>query len=197
MRKTHLLCTIGVNDIGNDTFSVVCEVFFPTDSECTPTQNNEECRLACLSNFSCTAYVYDDKCFIWIDDLYSGVPLSPYQIIPYLNIRMATSPLSEIKAANRRTTYLIVNAILIVLVLMRRRYFISANERVEDSVVLYKYWNLKFATKNFSKKLRKEGFGSIFKGILPDSSFVVVKKLKNLQQVEKQFRVEVKTIGEI
>jgi len=52
-------------------------------------------------------------------------------------------------------------------------------------------------TKNFSERLGKGSFGSVYKGILPDGTLVAVKKLDGLSQGEKQFRAEVSTIGTI
>ena len=64
--------------------------------------------------------------------------------------------------------------------------------------MLFRYRDLKSATKNFSEKLGEGGFGSVFKGtLLPNSTAIAVKMLKRLKQGEKQFRAEVKTIGTI
>ncbi|PON46066.1 Mitogen-activated protein kinase kinase kinase [Trema orientale] len=53
------------------------------------------------------------------------------------------------------------------------------------------------ATRNFSEKLGRGGFGSVFKGILADSTVVAMKMLESVCQEEKQFRVEVSTIKTI
>lgn len=50
-------------------------------------------------------------------------------------------------------------------------------------------------TKNFSEKLGGGGFGSVFKGTLPNSNAIAVKRLEGVQQGEKQFRTEVSTLG--
>ncbi|KAK9156040.1 hypothetical protein Sjap_003520 [Stephania japonica] len=55
--------------------------------------------------------------------------------------------------------------------------------------------DLKIATKNFSDKLGSGGFGSVFKGTLPDMTVVAVKKLERVTQEQKQFRSEISTIG--
>ncbi|CAB4303923.1 unnamed protein product [Prunus armeniaca] len=60
-----------------------------------------------------------------------------------------------------------------------------------------KYRDLRRATKNFSEKLGEGAFGSVFKGVLPDSTAIAVKELRSLNQGEKQFRNEVRTIGSI
>ncbi|KAM0952384.1 putative protein kinase RLK-Pelle-SD-2b family [Dioscorea sansibarensis] len=46
-------------------------------------------------------------------------------------------------------------------------------------------------------KLGTGAFGSVFKGVLPDSAAIAVKKLKGLHQDEKQFKAEVSTLGAI
>ncbi|XXG70280.1 hypothetical protein AAC387_Pa06g3075 [Persea americana] len=67
----------------------------------------------------------------------------------------------------------------------------------DGSLVSFSYRELQIITKNFSEKLGRRSFGSVFKGSLPDSTSVAVKKLEGLKQGEKQFRVEVSTIGAI
>ncbi|XXG70310.1 hypothetical protein AAC387_Pa06g3098 [Persea americana] len=52
-------------------------------------------------------------------------------------------------------------------------------------------------TNNFSEKLGRGSFGLVFKGNLPYSTPIAVKKLEGLAQGEKQFRAEVSTIGAI
>ncbi|PWA82263.1 S-locus glycoprotein domain-containing protein [Artemisia annua] len=59
------------------------------------------------------------------------------------------------------------------------------------------YRDLQIATKIFSNKLGGGGFGSVFKGVLSDSSNVALKRLECLGQGEKQFRSKVSTIGTI
>ncbi|KAI3698773.1 hypothetical protein L2E82_42589 [Cichorium intybus] len=68
---------------------------------------------------------------------------------------------------------------------------------MEGLLVAFVYKDLQIATKNFSDKLGGGGFGSVFKGVLRDSSTVAVKKLESISQGEKQFRSEVSTIGTI
>ncbi|XP_062105987.1 G-type lectin S-receptor-like serine/threonine-protein kinase At2g19130 [Humulus lupulus] len=199
-RTTPLQCMAG-----DDMFVEVRDVGFISKPEALNEVNSTEaCRATCLSKCSCNAYYYDVKCFIWMDDLVAIVPRLPHEIGPYWHIRMGTFPILENKAANRKT-FCIVAAILlgwllftvlgIVLVLVKMRRFGSAFERVEDSLVLYMYRDLKVATKNFSDKLGEGGFGYVFKGTLANSTSIAVKKLKSFQQSEKQFLTEVKTIG--
>jgi hypothetical protein len=52
-------------------------------------------------------------------------------------------------------------------------------------------------TRNFSEKLGRGAFGSVFKGKLQDSTVIAVKRLDGFHQGEKQFRAEVSTIGSL
>ncbi|XP_042500596.1 G-type lectin S-receptor-like serine/threonine-protein kinase At2g19130 [Macadamia integrifolia] len=88
--------------------------------------------------------------------------------------------------------------LLVVLMWTRqRRNLVGPSEAVEGYLVPFSYKDLKFATKSFSEKLGRGGFGSVFKGTLFQSTVVAVKKLEGLSQGEKQFRTEVSTIGMI
>ncbi|XP_030441006.2 G-type lectin S-receptor-like serine/threonine-protein kinase At2g19130 [Syzygium oleosum] len=61
----------------------------------------------------------------------------------------------------------------------------------------FEYRVLKKATKKFSEKIGEGGFSSVFRGALPDSTPIAVKKLVNQNQSNKQFLAEVRTIGTI
>ncbi|XP_062010848.1 G-type lectin S-receptor-like serine/threonine-protein kinase At2g19130 [Rosa rugosa] len=102
------------------------------------------------------------------------------------------------------TTWIVVGVLAgtvtlfsIVLVVVRHRQSIGALVSFEDSLVLFNYRDLTKATENLSEKLGEGAFGSVFKGILPDSTPIAVKQLKSLLQGEKQFQVEVRTLGAI
>lgn len=61
----------------------------------------------------------------------------------------------------------------------------------------FSYKELVEATSNFSKQLGSGGFGTVYKGALPDKSEVAVKTLGKLRQGEQEFRTEVGVIGKI
>ncbi|KAL7189761.1 hypothetical protein ACSBR1_039409 [Camellia fascicularis] len=61
----------------------------------------------------------------------------------------------------------------------------------------YSYKDLQTATNNFSVKLGQGGFGSVYKGMLPDGTQIAVKKLEGSNQGKREFRTEVSTIGSI
>ncbi|KAJ3684785.1 hypothetical protein LUZ61_013949 [Rhynchospora tenuis] len=70
-------------------------------------------------------------------------------------------------------------------------------ENNNDQLSIYSYAHLKHATRHFSIKIGEGGFGSVFKGRLLNGTEIAVKKLKIVEQEEKQFRGELQTIGMI
>ncbi|XP_051123565.1 G-type lectin S-receptor-like serine/threonine-protein kinase At1g34300 [Andrographis paniculata] len=59
----------------------------------------------------------------------------------------------------------------------------------------FSYKELQKETKNFKEKIGGGGFGSVYRGVLPNKIVVAVKQLEGIGQGEKQFRMEVATIS--
>lgn len=166
-----------------------------------------DCELACLNNCSCNAYAYDNNCSIWTGDLMNVQQYSDTGTGKDIYLRLAASELPSSSSNKGKITGGIAGAVagavavlgIISLVIWRcRRKRLTASLKVvEGSLVPFSYRDLQIITKNFSEKLGGGGFGSVFKGIMPDSTSVAVKKLEGLGQGEKQFRSEVSTIGTI
>lgn len=68
-------------------------------------------------------------------------------------------------------------------------------EYASGAPIQFSYKELQQATKDFKDKVGSGGFGTVFKGTLPNKTIVAVKKLEGIEQGEKQFRMEVATIG--
>ncbi|GLJ15655.1 hypothetical protein SUGI_0257520 [Cryptomeria japonica] len=64
-------------------------------------------------------------------------------------------------------------------------------------LTIFSYKELKTASRNLRSKLGRGGFGSVFKGSLPDGTLVTVKKMEGSRQNEKQFRAEISSLGNI
>lgn len=206
-RQTPLQCE--KNGSGNgkgDVFLMMRVVNFPDNPQTLAAGSVEDCELACLNNCSCTAYAYRGRCSVWYGDLFDLKHLSvdvgdgnP------LYIRLAASDLPHSSGKKRVVTGIVVGVaglaailgmILLLMLWYRRRKLIAASKSIHGLAV-FSYRDLQSTTKNFSDKLGSGGFGSVFRGTLPDSTDIAVKKLEGFRQGEKQFRAELSTIGTI
>ncbi|GJT39875.1 G-type lectin S-receptor-like serine/threonine-protein kinase [Tanacetum coccineum] len=163
-----------------------------------------ECRTTCLNDCSCNAYSYvDNGCSFWSGELLN---LSEDNFNgKTIYIKVASKDLASPKKNNTITISIVIGSVgsgilvigLLVFINYRRKRMLAGKTSMEGSLVAFSYRDLQLATKNFSEKLGGGGFGSVFKGVLRDSSIVAVKKLESINQGEKQFRSEVSTIGTI
>lgn len=207
-RKTSLQC--GNDSLANgkrDKFWEMPNMKLPDHSQTVAVGSSSECESTCLNNCSCTAYAYGDHCSIWIGDLLSLQQLTSADTNGgTLYLKLAASELPS----SRNNKAIIIGVVLgsvagiailvgliAFVIFRRRRGAIGTAKAVEGSLVAFGYRDLQNVTKNFSEKLGGGGFGSVFKGILPDSTVIAVKKLESISQGEKQFRTEVSTIGTI
>ncbi|KAG6468243.1 G-type lectin S-receptor-like serine/threonine-protein kinase At2g19130 [Zingiber officinale] len=173
---------------------------------------SEECELACLNNCSCNAYSYNTTgCYVWHGDLLNLQEQYNQPDAGTLYLRLSALELqSSGSNKNRVVTWVIVGVVSTIVLLClaivtvwimiskrRSRKMIQNLNRAQSSLVSFTYSELQHATRNFSEKIGGGGFGSVFKGSLPGSVAIAVKKLEGLRQGEKQFRTEVSTIGRI
>lgn len=206
--KIPLKCNTG----GNDTFSLVPNTRFPANSESHTVGTSEECELACLKNCSCSAYAYDNGCFLWsgklIDlkevndntgkEFHVRVAASEDMLVREVNTKRKTKSNAVWIVVGAMGGFSAIIAIVLMTICARRRGKRSTLLADGSTLVVFKHQDLRSATKNFSEKLGEGGFGTVFKGTLPSSSTIAVKRLKSLTQEEKhdkQFRAEVSTIG--
>jgi len=178
---------------------------FPEASSHPAVKNVEECKLIYVSSCYCVAYSYNNGCLIYkraciiLQQISSNIALGGD-----FHIRISASKLvgSKTKISKKATWIVGVLAVLILLIgivlaIIWRGHYVGVLEEVEFSLTLFKYQDLRRATKKFSQKLGEGSFGSIFKGVLPNSTTIAVKKIRSLEQGEKQFRAEVSTLGAI
>ncbi|XXG70292.1 hypothetical protein AAC387_Pa06g3082 [Persea americana] len=207
-RKTQFEC--GGNSFINGQksgFLMIPNMGLPKSSHSLTVRSHKECESSCLSSCSCTAYAFDNGCSLWNGDLINLQQLSNGEG-RHLYLRLAATELRDLgrkkggmTGATKGAVVGSASTLTVITILLVWRYIrhqqITSLKVVPGSLVSFSYRELQIITKNFSEKLGRGSFGSVFKGSLPDSTSVAVKKLEGLKQGEKQFRAEVSTIGVI
>ncbi|KAK6142497.1 hypothetical protein DH2020_022845 [Rehmannia glutinosa] len=205
VREINLEC---VNNNGRrDKFVMNSYFRLPENFRLLTIGSVDECESVCLSNCSCTAYAYDENgCFIWNGELFNLQTLSEGDgggKTIYIKLSASSSVfVGTIKSNNKGVVIgAVTGSVVVVFVLLAIlrfwRQMVGTCEPMEGSLVAFGYKDLQIATKNFSDKLGGGGFGYVYKGTLPDSTVIAVKKLESVNQGEKQFRTEVSTVGTI
>ncbi|KAI5675223.1 hypothetical protein M9H77_06173 [Catharanthus roseus] len=90
-----------------------------------------------------------------------------------------------------------MNMGIVGLILLRLKIH-SNNDVVETNVQIFSYKELEEATNRFKEEIGRGSFGIVYKGLVKNGSrTVAVKKLDRVaQDTEKEFRAEVKSIGQ-
>ncbi|CAM6038948.1 unnamed protein product [Sphagnum compactum] len=178
----------------------------------------EACESLCESNCSCSAALYNpdfSACFL-LPSALGTLMQSPSYANQTLFIKIPKgSPLdsSSLSTQKKAAIGVAVGVMAVLLVLLsaiflhRRRMQQAQQEMAEDESFLetlpglpprFSYKELMIATSNFSKKLGKGGFGTVYEGkITTNTRRVAVKQLEDIGQGTKEFRAEVATIGNI
>lgn len=177
--------------------------------------SRSSCEKSCLSNCSCVGFSHNEKTNL-CKNIYSSL----------LNLRNLSSDTlledvlfmrvqrREVKKNISKSMVLVASivgsiaalgfSVLMVFVLRSRRQRNVGKQEIAGEafpVLLnlraFTYKELQTATRGFSEKLGHGGFGVVFRGQLPDSTPVAVKRLERHGGAEKEFRAEVRTIGNI
>ncbi|KAL2233869.1 G-type lectin S-receptor-like serine/threonine-protein kinase SD2-2 [Sesamum indicum] len=196
----------------DDKFEEVGAVSYDRTTVVSFTGGRSECERVCLGNCSCIGLYHNPNNNL-CKNLYGSLlnlrnVTSDSTIQDMLYVRVQTT--AGGKKKNKKTTFLVgmICGILVILsvgtinLLYLRRRKVSRRKGDEDSVLVtnlrvFSYKDLHAATRGFSEKLGHGGFGAVFRGVLPDSSAVAVKRLERPGGGEKEFRAEVCTIGNI
>ncbi|KAG6520620.1 G-type lectin S-receptor-like serine/threonine-protein kinase At2g19130 [Zingiber officinale] len=209
-RVASLQCS-GQNNSEEDGFFKMENVRLPDNSlSLAMLGSSQDCEQACLSNCSCNAYSFNSTgCFVWHGELLNLQEELNELDAGTLYLRLAASEFQTSESNKKRmvahiSAEVIVPSVVVCLFIIgalvwkrERKRAIQNSKVVQNSLVSFMYDELRIATKNFSEKLGAGGFGSVFKGSLPGSIDIAVKKLEGLYQGEKQFRAEVSTLGAI
>ncbi|PKA52398.1 G-type lectin S-receptor-like serine/threonine-protein kinase [Apostasia shenzhenica] len=215
VRKTRLQCGNNASAaVEKDKFFGMPNMELPSHPVSLAAENEEVCELGCLSNCSCTAYSYlGNACMIWKGDIRNLKPAisnSANDSGTVLFLRLAASELksSDSKLSKKEKIGIALGSVagfacisVIVFLLTRRfrrgKLIALFKKDKASSLIIFRYSTIQILTKNFTDKLGGGGFGSVYKGLLPDSTPIAVKKLEREGQGEKQFRAEVSTMGRI
>ncbi|KAG6706503.1 hypothetical protein I3842_07G224900 [Carya illinoinensis] len=171
------------------------------------------CKASCDGNCSCLALFFQNS----TGDCYLFDRIGSFQ-----NSNKGSDFVSYIKvlsdgSSQKRFPYVVVviSSIIVVvgLLIVGFRYY-RRSKKLPDSPhgtseednfleglsgmpIRFTYRDLQTATDNFSVKLGQGGFGSVYRGVLPDGTRLAVKKLEGIGQGKKEFRAEVSVIGSI
>ncbi|KAI3728802.1 hypothetical protein L6452_17445 [Arctium lappa] len=198
VKKTNLSCG---RNAESPEFLMIRVMDLPPNSS-VAVGSSGECRTNCLNNCSCNAYSFvNNQCSVWDGELLNISEDDSNGKTIY--VKVASKDLPHHKKSKEVHVSTVVGSVagvvfvlgLIMLIIYRRKRSLAGKTTMEGLLVAFVYRDLQTATKNFSDKLGGGGFGSVFKGVLRDSSVVAVKKLESMSQGEKQFRSEVSTIG--
>ncbi|KAG0516631.1 hypothetical protein BDA96_09G019900 [Sorghum bicolor] len=218
-RRTPLDCKGSTNRSSSSSGST--DVFHPIAQVALPynprgiegAAAQSDCAEACLGDCNCTAYSYSNngKCSVWHGDLLSVNKADNNSISSQdvLYLRLAKSDFQSLNKTNKKTPAVAIAAsavgsgllvLMLVFLIWRNRFRWCNAHSIQDGgggIIAFKYTDLSRATKNFSERIGGGGFGSVFKGVLSDSTAIAVKRLDDARQGEKQFRAEVSSIGMI
>lgn len=182
------------------------------------------CKNSCQRNCSCLALFFNNdtgQCYMFdqVGSLQKPDKASDY--VSFIKVSsVGSSGGSSPGGNNNRITYVVVVIVICtVLVIVgllyggyryyqKKKKQLTGNleesseednflESLSGMPIRFSYKDLEAATSNFTMKLGHGGFGSVYKGTLPDGTPVAVKKLEGLGQGKKEFRSEVSIIGSI
>ncbi|KAL2318077.1 hypothetical protein Fmac_031953 [Flemingia macrophylla] len=179
------------------------------------------CKTSCSANCSCLAMFFHNssgKCFL-LDSIGSFEKSNEdYGFVSYIKVVSSNGNTGD-SGSRYMQTIVVVIIVIITLFVISGMLFLahscfwkkqdfpeSTQENSEDynfsecltgMPIRYSYNDLETATRNFSVKLGQGGFGSVYKGVLPDGTQLAVKKLEGIGQGKKEFSVEVSIIGSI
>eukprot|EP00250_Pteridium_aquilinum_P015400 c22559_g1_i1 orf=162-2630(-) len=164
------------------------------------------------------------NCSVFTENLYQGIiSSSPLSGSFYLRVAALDLASDNGSSSSSKTSMgliigvavtsiaILVMVSLVVTLIIRRRKLTAAAKTSEAGLTAFSYAELQAATKNFKERLGSGGFGIVYRGVVVVSGqssgttnsggaaslAVAVKKLHRLDEGDKQFRAEVRTIGTV
>ncbi|XP_054785902.1 G-type lectin S-receptor-like serine/threonine-protein kinase LECRK2 [Prosopis cineraria] len=191
------------------------------DYECLKQVSLDECRQACLDDHLCeAASFYLGKCWKkslplrngWFDLSFAGIAL--------LKVRKDNSSTlvpRDINPNNDKSKLIIIgsmllgssvflNLVLLVAACVVAYWFGQNNQNVATTIQFrpslnlrsFTYEELREGTNGFTEEIGHGSFSIVYKGVLPElpRNLIAVKKLKMVNESEKEFEAEVASIGQ-
>ncbi|KAJ8773776.1 hypothetical protein K2173_006426 [Erythroxylum novogranatense] len=208
-QESSLLCEQG------EGFVKISKVNVPNSSNAVCLGKNLahiQCQLQCMSNYSCLAYAtigVAGSCLAWYGRLMDSLEFREdgydlYVCVDALQLVEYSSESNNLLKSKEMLAILAISVssawIVIVVFLFLRKRIKGRETSNQVNLVFYDLNTLLVATNNFSltNKIGQGGFGTIYKGQLPDGQQVAVKKLsKNSRQGMEEFINEVKLIAKL
>ncbi|CAL4959056.1 unnamed protein product [Urochloa decumbens] len=211
-RKEPLSCESTVTQTQVTTFHPIDGIHkYPRNAWAFKAMNMAQCESYCLRECTCTAFAYHSTCLLWFSELWKTVVINSTSNGKRMwYIRLATkqqqsNPSSLLLFCLHQKVIVLslIGALALFvtgfILLWRCRLKLFKETTVDQNGILklFTFLQIKNFTINFSEKVGEGGFGCVFKGTMPVSCQVAVKRLKGFVQGDKQFRTEVQTIGMI
>jgi hypothetical protein len=191
-----------MHDKLSDMFHPITRVtlpYHPKNIQGATTQS--QCAQACLTDCSCTAFSYNSSiCSVWHGELLDvklndGTDNTSKMFFTFALPPESQQSLGKPKqkkpifvAAASIATFgsLLILVMLMVIVWRNKCKLWCGGSQGIGGVIAFRYTDLDRATKSISERLRGGGFGSVFKGVLSDSTNIAVKRLDGVRQGQKQ-----------
>ncbi|GMH22457.1 hypothetical protein Nepgr_024300 [Nepenthes gracilis] len=172
------------------------------------------CERSCLANCSCIGfYLYErlNSCKILYGRVINLKNLTTDSTMDEnLYLRVGRNTPTKMNHWDRQNLliatavcgFVIFSSFIALFLLILRRSITKMKKKDEaalsvTNLKVFSYKELHAATRGFSEKLGHGGFGTVFQGVLSDSSPVAVKRLERLGGGEREFRAELCTIGNV
>ncbi|KAI5075473.1 hypothetical protein GOP47_0009549 [Adiantum capillus-veneris] len=212
-RKSPLNC--GTNDATNSThdgFISMNQTSFAWSFDKTLAMADlQKCKDMCLKDCECNGFFFDadgyGNCSSFSQDLSDGAIFSSAVGTFYMRVSARDLASGTETSTGKSRSHALLIALLVggiaALAMASLAVYLPCTRRrpapeghSQPGLKAFSFAELQTATKNFRDKLGSGGFGTVYRGFAGDQEFAV-KRLDRLDDGEKQFKAEVRTLGTI